>query len=360
MTQKRALFIVLNVVVVIGVVTLIIVGYSINLIGLNAQSIQLIIAPTFLIAGAIIAAFVMIWVNILQSRNQQKLAQVRDQTDYDLAINKQREDELQAYLDRMTDLLLEKHLRESKPDDEVRYIARARTVSLLRGLDPARKRIVIQFLQESGLIRKNSGSLIINADLSSVDLSNADLREADLTSVNLSGANLREANLKEANLNKADLRKVNLLFASLDGATLLGAELGRANLQGASLANANLSSADLYQANLSKAHLYRSNLRRARLHEAKLHDTYLGQANLSGAILDGADLSEAVLSKAIVTKEQIGFVPKAITPFLGKLETIAQDSIPFSAQEPKVPFLSGAIITEEQMKTLTVEPAESD
>src|SRR6516225_9351364 len=69
-------------------------------------------------------------------------------------------------------------------------IARARTLTVLRGLDSSRKASVIQFLHEAGLIDKDR--CIINlkgADLRGADLSNADLSSATLDNANLSGAN---------------------------------------------------------------------------------------------------------------------------------------------------------------------------
>jgi hypothetical protein len=59
---------------------------------------------------------------------------------------------LQAYLDQMTQLLLDKGLRTSQPEDEVRSVARARTLTVLRVLDGVRKATVLQFIFEARLI----------------------------------------------------------------------------------------------------------------------------------------------------------------------------------------------------------------
>jgi hypothetical protein len=83
----------------------------------------------------------------------------------------QRETALQAYIDKMSELLLHEKLRESTEDDEVRNVARVRTLTVLRGLDPIRKASVLQFLYESGLIEKDKSII----DLSAADLSNANL-----------------------------------------------------------------------------------------------------------------------------------------------------------------------------------------
>ena len=47
----------------------------------------------------------------------------------------------------MAELLLEKNLRTST-DDEVRNVARARTLTILPHLDPKRRRSIFQFLSE--------------------------------------------------------------------------------------------------------------------------------------------------------------------------------------------------------------------
>jgi hypothetical protein len=163
-------------------------------------------------------------------------------------IDNQRESALQAYLDKMSDLLLEKKLRESKQDEEVRNIARVRTLTVLRQLDSFRKASVLQFLCESGLIDKDNQIV----DLSGADLQNADLRhiflgrevwdedaedpraiEVDLSETNLRGANLSGTNLTSvclfnANLSQADLRWVFLGEDNLIGVNLSGANLYKA------------------------------------------------------------------------------------------------------------------------------------
>ena len=73
----------------------------------------------------------------------------------------QRETALQTYIDKMSELLLEKHLRTSQPEEEVRKIARVRTLTVLRGLDANRKGSVLQFL---GRIAVSGGGLLIEFD----------------------------------------------------------------------------------------------------------------------------------------------------------------------------------------------------
>ncbi len=82
----------------------------------------------------------------------------QNQTNQQIAINQQQETTLQTYLDRMSELLLNQNLRTSKPGDEVRNVARARTFTALRSLDSDRKGILLQFIHDLGLIYIRHGS----------------------------------------------------------------------------------------------------------------------------------------------------------------------------------------------------------
>ncbi len=114
---------------------------------------------------------------------------------------------------------------------EVRAVARARTLTVLRRLDKDRKGALIQFLYEADLIDKNNIVIDLSqADLRGADLRGANLSEADLISTRLKGANLRGADLSEAILAGADLRSANLFRADLNGADLIFADLRGANL----------------------------------------------------------------------------------------------------------------------------------
>jgi len=217
------------------------------------------------------------------------------------AVNKdnQRETALQSYIDKMSELLLEKHLRESKPEDEVRKIGRVHTLTVLHRLDSERKRSVLQFLYESDLIVKGNSFINLDgAELSGANLVGANLGAADLSAANLSRADLREASLGGAELSGADLREASLSQASLSRASLSRADLSRANLSGADLIVAFLNEAELSGANLSGADMIGTDLREAYLREANLSGAELSGANLSGAELSGAHLREADLSEA--------------------------------------------------------------
>jgi len=168
---------------------------------------------------------------------------------------------LQAYIDNMSELILDKHLNFG-PIKDIRTIARVRTLTVLPRLDGERKKIVVKFLYDSGLIDKGSSIVdLSDADLSSIDLHFTNLSKADLSQVNLqkanmfiadlSGADLNHADLSGADLNGANLREANLRFArlgktDLSGALLIGADLRGTDLTKVNLFDTDLSDADLY------------------------------------------------------------------------------------------------------------------
>jgi hypothetical protein len=132
--------------------------------------LQLLIIP-FLIAGLGIG---FTWV-----QNQTSLQIAKDNRAQDLQIAKDTQEEatLKAYLDDMSDLLLNHNLRKSKSGDEVSQVARERTLTSLRRLGAVRNQILLQFLQDAELIGMRNAV---------IDLSNAYLAGDDLRGVNLS------------------------------------------------------------------------------------------------------------------------------------------------------------------------------
>jgi hypothetical protein len=177
--------------IVLGI--LVAIGYS---YGVTLWDwIKLLIVPAA-IAGA------GLWFTQQQRARELQIADQRAQTDQEIADQRRQDDTLQAYIDGMSQLLTDKDqpLHEAQPGDSLSTVARARTLSVLGRLDGARKRIVVQFLYESGLIYK---------ELTLPD-------EADLMERLHNIVSLQQANLIGANLFKAQLRQA----ASLEGATM--------------------------------------------------------------------------------------------------------------------------------------------
>src|SRR5215211_3392725 len=137
-----------------------------------------------------------------RAKQAQKIEDQRAEAERELAVQRAQDEALQAYLAQMSTLLLEKNLRNSGSSEEgteVRTLARARTLTVLRRLDPSRKTALMQFLVEADLVQRVDGRDPI------ISLRGAGLSGTTLIQADLSGANLREANLSDANLPLADL-----------------------------------------------------------------------------------------------------------------------------------------------------------
>jgi hypothetical protein len=168
-----------------------------------------------------------------------------------IVTDRQQEAALQAYLDRMAELLLKEKLLT--PENEAAWnVARVRTLTVLRGLDSTRNAILFRFLKDISLAGNKESNFLVYANLEGVDLENVDLSYTNLYAANLNFANLRGASFEDAILQGASLRYANLQAVSFYKTNLQGAILWYANLYGASLVQANLQGADLSSANLNQ------------------------------------------------------------------------------------------------------------
>jgi uncharacterized protein YjbI with pentapeptide repeats len=222
--------------------------------------------------------------SVHQDARQQRFEDQRAEAERELAEQSAQDEALQAYLDQMSQLMLERKLLEAEPGDPVHTLAQARTSTAILRLDAEHNESVTHFLIDSGLAVRSEASarLLRGSTLSHAKLSGAHLPNADLGDADLSGADLSNALLLNANLIVADLSGADLSNALLDNADLV-AHLPNADLSGASLIGADLSDANLFSADLSDANLISADLSRANLSDANLSDANLENANLSGA-----------------------------------------------------------------------------
>lgn len=216
--------------------------------------LDLLIVPLVLIVGGY-------FLNQAQRQREQDIADENRKTDREIAKNREEEQALREYFEAMTELLLDKDLRTSEVGAEVRSVARARTLEVMRSFDNAlseskdRKGSVVRFLYEAGLIKIEDKEKDPIIRLDKAHLQGANLEGANLERAYLQGARLREANLEGAWLEGANLWETKLEGANLQGAHLKEASLGRAHLQGANLREASLGAANLQGANLEGANL---------------------------------------------------------------------------------------------------------
>jgi hypothetical protein len=243
--------------------------------------LQLLVIPAMLALG-------VYWLNQRQKQHEDRLQQAQKEREEEAAIQRAQDDALLAYLDQMSDLIVDREMRKKPDDPDLRRLAQARTLAILLGLDKDRKRRPLKLIYELSLIMKEEPILNLKnagldtADLSEVTLHDACLREADLRLANLSGADLKGSDLGEADLRGADLSNANLSDAVLVGANLLPYDEAQpAKLNAPSLSNGT-----------DPSHIDTSN-------------NNVKPTNLSGADLSNADLSGAFLSGAGVSEEQL-------------------------------------------------------
>lgn len=219
----------------------------------------------------LIIPFVLAWGAIYFNREEKKIERF-------LASERTQDSALQTYFDRMTELILHENLRKSKPNDVVRSVARARTHTILRGLDGIRRGVVLRFLFESELIGVKPILNLDGAFLSEIILGSTAI---NMSHINLEGAILHKSNLLMANLSGSNMKNALLTQAILVHANLSGADLKGASIMWASLIGANLSNADLINADLTDALLDEANLQGDRITPEQLKKT----KSLKGAIL---------------------------------------------------------------------------
>lgn len=238
----------------------------------------------------------------------------------------QQHEVMATYLGQMSEFLLERNLRTSKPTDDVRTAASSITLNAVRRLDAERKGQLLKFLYDANLIGscpaapldpkvaetiQCSGSVLqLNGamlqqlrferplNLAGITLSGMDLSDSDLQDMGLPKAVARGATLERTKLNRVVLSNADLSSARLQQADLTAAQLTRANLSNALLDQANFSQARLVGSNFKGAFLVEAKLTQARLDSANLTYASLLDADLSGASLVGADLRCAALQGA--------------------------------------------------------------
>jgi uncharacterized protein YjbI with pentapeptide repeats len=227
----------------------------------------------------------------IQDNRQQKIEDQRAESAIKIEEQRAQNAALQAYLDQMNDLILDRKLLkvnkgvpEHERGDPVHTLAQARTTTAITQFDGENNQAVTRFLSDSGLLTEPA--LLAKADLEGAKLHKAVLQEANLAGTILKGADLHEAalinadlsakdteaNLTRADLSKAALQEANLTHCTLDEATLTNSTLQRADLSRASLKDANLSHAALQNADLSSAYLSGADLTDANLTDADLTD----------------------------------------------------------------------------------------
>ena len=254
-----------------------------------------------------------------------------------VAIERAQDEALAAYLDQMSNLVVDHKLgykqedtavgpvhkliawlqttpawpdqnedSDRKEQDRLLKVAQARTIAILLGLDSEHKRRPLKLVYELGLIKKdgtNNGAIIElknagldHAKLSELSLPTANLSRADLRVSDLSGDDLSQSDLSLADLRGADLRRANLKEAALTGANFLPYD--ERDPERWSLHNL-ATIKDLSKENFRPRKLRLGNRRfRITVRDRRLTTTELAMTNLGVAILPGSHLRIACLCGA--------------------------------------------------------------
>jgi hypothetical protein len=201
-----------------------------------------------------------------QDKRDEAARQAQKERDEEISEQRTQDAALQTYLDRMSLMLVERPLLTARPGEPLSVVARALTLTILERLDEYRKRVVLEFLYEAGLINRDRpvidlgdtypranrmmATLGLEGDLAELyrgggfvrapGFESAQLQAATLARSHLRAAHLKGAHLQAANLEAADLREANLQLAHLKGASLREADLRGANLQLALVADEQL------------------------------------------------------------------------------------------------------------------------
>jgi Pentapeptide repeats (8 copies) len=255
-----------------------------------------VIGALLALGGVFTAQMVSIALEDQRTHEARALEDRRTQESRELEAQRAHEAALLNYFEQVGTLLIEQPLRDASPGDNLSTVVRAQTLTALEGLDPDRKRILLQFLHESGLIHRNKPVVSLAwANLRKADLRFANLNEADLSGAFLIGADLNGAFLNWAILSSF-LSEADLSGAGLGGAILSGAFLNGTILSGAILSDADLSGASLIGTNLRGTDLRGADLRGANLKGARgwTAEDLRAAKHLEGATMpDGQTLKSA-------------------------------------------------------------------
>lgn len=158
--------------------------------------------------------------------------------------------------------LQENKLLTSNDNYEIRK-ATARTQTTLRGLNPKDKGLLLEYLNNAGLI---------NGDKPIIALHLMDIEGANFQGILLKEVNFQRAYLSLSNFNGSILRNADFSNAILVGSNFTNATLIKGNLQEAALIQSDFTKTDLREANFQGADLKGANFKQADITEANFQE----------------------------------------------------------------------------------------
>jgi hypothetical protein len=150
-----------------------------------------------------------------RAKQAQKIEDQRADAERELAEQRAQDEALQAYLNQMSQLMLDRKLLEAEQGGPVYTLAQARTSTVILRLDAEHNESVTGFLIDSGLAERSKASARL---LRGIALPHAKLSGATLNIADLSDANLWRANL--SNAKGITNEQLDAQAESLEGATM--------------------------------------------------------------------------------------------------------------------------------------------
>lgn len=212
----------------------------------------------------ILIAITVWWLGWLDNQNQIKIDNEKAQRE-----------SLNEFFKTISFYLLDKNLRNSKIESEIRSLARSRTIEFISRADSKRKGAILQFLFESALI--NSDPVI---NLNGVRFDNSDFKFLSLKGVKLAGiyfknCDFSNSNFFDSNFAASDFSGSNFSLAKFDNCNIAGAKFTFAKMRGIELRNTDLSQTfidgvDFHNADLSKSIMKKEQLEKLKNKEFKI------------------------------------------------------------------------------------------
>lgn len=185
--------------------------------------------------------------------------QQRDQDQWH-QLYSQRQTLFNAYIDDTSKFLTKQSINHSTIDKTALLYIRTKTLTVLRTLDIQRKRYIVLFLYENGLIREH-GLDLRDADLNNVQLIGPyRLDHLYLPGVHWSKATFIDCHLKNATFDRSTMNNARFIRSTLESASLVETGLNSTDFRRTTIVYANFTDAALVGANFLDAEVVQGSL----------------------------------------------------------------------------------------------------
>ncbi|CAF4018319.1 unnamed protein product [Rotaria magnacalcarata] len=205
-----------------------------------------------IVISTLIPCILGIFTIIFTLQQQQLSKQQQDQQHWH-QLDSQRQQSFTTYIDDISEYLTQSSGIDPVTNKTSLLYIRTKTLTVLRTLDVERKKYVVLFLYESGLIRDS------RLDLSGADLNYVQLigpyilNNLTLPGVFWSNATFVNCHLKNAIFDRSVMNNAHFIRSTLESASLVEAALNNTDFTGTTVIYVNFTGALLIEANFLKA-----------------------------------------------------------------------------------------------------------